>query len=159
MDILLVILGAVAMLAGIAGCVLPLLPGPPIAWLGLLLLHFSKYAHFSTKMLLIAAAITVVIMVADLLIPLWGTRRFGGTKAGQRGALIGMIAGLFIGPWGVILGPLAGAFVGEMIAQPGKHRRALRAALGSFAGFLLGTGIKLVWCALMAWWFLKALIG
>lgn len=158
MDIALVILGAIAILVGIAGSILPLLPGPPIAWAGLLLLHFSSYAHFSTRMLIITATITVVIAILDYLAPAWSTRRFGGTKAGQRGAMIGTIAGIFTGPWGIILGPLVGAFLGEIITQPKAHRRALKAALGSFIGFLLSTGIKLIWCVLIAWWFIKALI-
>lgn len=159
MDVLLLILGALAILAGIVGSVLPLLPGPPLAWLGLLLLHFSKFAHFSTQMLIITAAITLIIAMLDYAIPVWSTRRFGGTKAGQRGAAIGIILGFFIGPFGIILGPLLGAFVGELIVQPAAHKRALKSALGSFVGFLLSTGIKLIWCVMMAWWFVKAVMN
>jgi uncharacterized protein YqgC (DUF456 family) len=122
-------------------------------------MYFSKYAHFSTRMLMITAAVTILISVMDFVIPLWGTRRFGGTKAGQRGAALGIIAGFFMGPWGIIFGPLIGAFIGEMIVQPKEHTRAFKAAMGSFAGFLLSTGIKLIWCTMMAWWFVKALTG
>lgn len=159
MDIVLVILGGLAILTGIVGSVLPLLPGPPIAWVGLLLLHFSTYAQFSTRMLIITAAITLIIAVLDYVVPVWSTKRFGGTKAGQRGAAIGIVAGFFIGPWGIVLGPLVGAFLGEMIVQPKEHNRALKAAIGSFVGFLLSTGIKLIWCVMIAWWFVRALIN
>ena len=157
MDVLLVVLGALAVLVGIAGCVLPFLPGPPIAWVGLLLLHFSKYASFSNRMLVVTAAITIVLVLLDFFLPVLATKPYGGTKAGLRGATAGTIIGLFFGPAGILLGPFVGAFVGEVIARPREVRRALRAALGSFAGFLLTLGLKLVWCLLMAWWFLQAL--
>lgn len=158
MSVIFLILGALAVLAGIAGCVLPLLPGPPIAWLGLLLLHFSKYGHVSGKLLIVTAVITVLIMLLDYFMPVWATKKFGGIKAGQRGAAIGIIAGLFIGPWGIIIGPLAGAFIGEMIAAPKEGSRAVKAAMGSFIGFLMSMGIRLIWCVLLAWWFVKALV-
>lgn len=158
MSIFFLILGVLAMLAGIAGCILPLLPGPPVAWLGLLLLHFSKYAHVSGRLLIITAAITILIMLLDYFMPVWATKRFGGTKAGQRGAAIGIIAGFFIGPWGIIIGPLAGAFIGEMLAAPKESDRALKAAVGSFIGFLMSIGIRLIWCVLLAWWFVRALM-
>lgn len=158
MDILLLILGALAVLTGIVGSVLPLLPGPPIAWAGLLLLHFSGYAQFSTRMLVITAAITLIIAVLDYFLPILATKKYGGTKAGERGATVGTIAGIFFGPPGLILGPFVGAFLGEMIVAPKEINRALKVALGSFIGFLLSTGIKLIWCLLIAWWFIKAVI-
>lgn len=158
MSIFFLILGAVAILTGIVGCILPLLPGPPVAWLGLLLLHFSEYAHVSGRLLIITAAITILIMLLDYFMPVWATKRFGGTKAGQRGAAIGIIVGFFIGPWGIIIGPLAGAFLGEMLVAPKEGNRALKAAVGSFIGFLMSIGIRLIWCVLLAWWFVRALI-
>lgn len=156
MDLILIILGAILILAGIAGCILPLLPGPPVAWVGLLLLYFSKNAHFSTRMLIITAIVTILISILDYFMPVWATKRLGGTKSGQRGAAIGITAGFFMGPWGIILGPLIGAFIGEIIAQPEELVRALKAAAGSFIGFLITIGIKLIWCGMMAWWFVKA---
>lgn len=159
MDILLIIAGILAILAGIAGSLLPFLPGPPLAWVGLLLLHFSSQEAISTKMLLITAAVTLVIVLMDFLLPVWGAQRWGGTRAGQWGATLGIIAGFFLGPWGILLGPLIGAFLGEFIAGGGGRHKATRAALGSFTGFLLGTGIKLIWCVMMGWWFVRALLS
>lgn len=156
-DVLFLILGVLCILAGIVGCILPLLPGPPVAWLGLLWLHFSKYGHVSSRLLMITAVITVIIILLDYFMPVWATKRFGGTKAGQRGAAIGIIAGFFIGPWGIIIGPLIGAFIGEIITAPKEAQRALKAAVGSFIGFLMSMGLKLLWCILLAWWFIKAL--
>jgi len=159
MDMLLVILGGLAILAGIVGCVLPFLPGPPVAWLGLLLLHFSAYADLSVKTLLITAGVTLVIILADLLLPVWAAKRSGVSRAARYGVVIGMIAGLFFGPWGILAGPLAGAFLGELLARRGDADRAWKAAWSAFKGFLFGTGLKLLWCFVMAWWFLRALLG
>lgn len=159
MDMLLIILGALALLAGTAGCVLPFLPGPPVAWVGLVILHFSHGANLPGKTLIISGMITLVITLADLLLPVWAARRRGVSRTARQGVVIGMIVGLCFGPWGILLGPLAGAFLGELLARRGDARLALKAAWGAFIGFVLGTGLKLVWCIVMAWWFVKALIS
>ncbi len=158
MDIALLIIGALFVLVGIIGSILPLLPGPPIAWVGLLLLDFSNYADFSTQMLVITAIATVIIAVLDYLLPIFTTKKFGGTKAAQRGATIGTIIGIFLGPLGIIIGPFVGALLGELTAHPKDTQTALKVALASFVGFLLSTGIKLIWCMVLAWWFIKAVI-
>lgn len=157
-DILLAILAAGAILTGIFGSFLPVLPGPPIAWLGLLLLHYSKYAEFSQRFLVITAIITIVVAALDYFVPMWGTKRFGGSKKGQYGAAAGTVIGLFFAPWGIIAGPFVGAFLGELIHDPKDQRRALRAAWGSFAGFMMGTGIKVILCLVFAWFYVKALL-
>lgn len=158
MDILLAILAAIAIIIGLLGSILPILPGPPVAWVGLLLLHFSRYAQFSDSFLLITALVTAAIVGLDYILPAWITKRTGGSKWGTRGATAGMIIGLFAGPWGVVLGPLIGAFAGELIHDSNDLRKAVRSALGSLGGFLAGTGIKLIWCGLIAWWYIRALV-
>lgn len=158
MDILLVILGAAAVLLGMAGCVLPVLPGPPLAWAGLLILHFSGRAHLSGKILVISAIVTAAIIAIDLILPVWVARRKGVSRAARIGVVVGMIVGLLFSPWGILAGPLAGAFLGELVSKRGDARLALRAAWGAFTGFLFGTGLKLAWCVVMAWWFVKALL-
>src|SRR3546814_5344998 len=105
MDVFLVILAAVAILTGILGSFLPVLPGPPIAWVGLLLLHYSDFAEFSQRFLIITAIITIVVVALDYLVPAWGTKKYGGSKTGQYGAMIGMAIGLFAGSIGIIIGP------------------------------------------------------
>lgn len=158
LDIILLTLGVLLLLIGIAGSILPILPGPPLSWVGLLLLHFTRFADFSSKFLVITATITLLITVLDYVFPTLSTKKFGGTKAAQRGATIGTIVGIFIGPWGIIFGPFVGAFIGEISVNPRGIRNAFRAATGSFIGFLLSTGIKLIWCMMLAWWFVREMV-
>lgn len=142
------------MLVGILGCILPLLPGPPLCYIALLIQQLRSDPPFTSKFLWIWAGITVVVTVLDYVIPLYGTKRFGGSKYGIWGCTIGLIAGFWLGPLGIIIGPFVGAFIGEIIANNNSNQ-ALKAAWGSFAGFLLGTLLKLVVCVIMAWYLLK----
>ena len=131
MDILLIILGALCLLTGLAGCILPMLPGPPLAYAGLLLLHFTERVQFSTTQLLVWLGVVVVIQVLDYFVPLLGAKYSGSTKWGTRGCLIGTVAGLFFMPWGIILGPFLGAVIGELLGgrQTGEALPGLRAGL------------------------------
>jgi uncharacterized protein YqgC (DUF456 family) len=155
MDVLWLILGVILMLVGLAGCILPLLPGPPLCFAALLLQQLQTDAPYTTNFLLTWAAITVAVTALDYVIPLFGTKKFGGTKYGMWGCMIGLFAGLWLGPFGLIIGPFAGAFVGELIGNANAES-ALRAALGSFAGFVFGTLLKLVACLVMGWYFIPA---
>jgi uncharacterized protein YqgC (DUF456 family) len=157
-DYILVVLGVVIMILGIIGCLVPVLPGPPLNFVGLLLLHFTRFGHFTTWTLIIFAAIAVVVTVLDYLVPIWGTRKFGGSKYGTRGAAIGLIIGFFLGPVGIIIGPLLGAFTGEMIFKD-DFKYALKAGFGSLVGFLTGVGLKLAASFIMTFYFIKALIS
>src|SRR5262245_28562883 len=106
-----IILGIILALVGTAGSLLPLLPGPPIAYAGLLIQQLRQIKPFSTNFLLIWAGIIIVILILDYLIPVWGTKRFGGTRYGVWVCTLGFILAFWMGPWGVILGPFIGAFV------------------------------------------------
>ena len=133
------------MLVGLAGCILPMLPGPPLAWLGMLLLHFTDRVDFSVTELVVSALVVIATLVLDYFTPMIGAKKFGGGKYGNRGCVIGTIVGMFFLPLGLILGPFLGAVIGELIA--GKpFRAALKAGFGSFVGFLFGTLIKLAVC-------------
>ena len=156
MDTFWLVLGIILMLVGILGSILPLLPGPPLCFLALLVQQLRSDTPFTAKFLWIWAAITVVITVLDYVVPLYGTRKYGGSKYGVWGSTIGLIAGFWLGPLGIIIGPFVGAFVGEFIAS-NDSEHALKAAWGSFVGFLFGTLLKLVVCLVMAW-YLFALI-
>ena len=156
MDILLIILGALCMIIGLAGCFLPIIPGPPVAYAGLLLLHFTDKAQFTTAQLLTWLFIVILLQVLDYFIPMLGSRYSGGSRWGPRGCLIGTVAGLFFMPWGIILGPFLGAFLGELLGGR-KTGQALRSGFGSLFGFLFGTVLKCVVCGYFIWQFVNTL--
>lgn len=156
-DYVLVIIGIIVMILGIIGCLVPVLPGPPLNFLGLLLLHFTRFGHFTNWTLIIFAAIAVVVSVLDYLVPVWGTKKFGGSKYGTRGAAVGLVIGLFLGPVGIIIGPFIGAVTGEMIFRD-DIRYALKAGFGSLLGFLTGVGLKLAASLIMTFYFFRALV-
>ena len=100
-------------------------------------------------------ALATIVTVLDYIIPVWGTKKFGGTRAGVIGSTLGLIFGLiFFPPIGIIIGPFAGAVIGEMI-QKDDFNNALKSGIGSFIGFLLGTGMKLVVSSIMIYYFFK----
>jgi len=158
MDVFLLIVAIVLVLAGIVGSVLPVIPGPPLSFSGILVLHFSSYASYSTTFLVIMGIIAIAITVLDYFIPAWGTKKFGGTKAGKTGALIGVVAGIFVfPPIGIILGPFVGAFIGELVHDGNDFNKAFKSGLGSFVGFLLGTGLKLMFGLFIIYKFISTL--
>jgi len=162
-DYILLILGIILMIIGIIGCLVPVLPGPPLSFLGLLLLHFTRFGSgtvtvLTNPVLYTLGVIAVVVTIMDYVVPVWGTKKFGGSKYGTRGATIGLIIGFFLGPLGIILGPLIGAFVGEMIFKDDLGY-AFKAGFGSLLGFLTGIGLKLAASILMTYYFIKEWIA
>ncbi len=156
MDWLWIILGIILIIIGIAGSILPLLPGPPIAFAGLFIQQFRDPDPFTSKFLWMWAGIVAVSLVLDYLIPIWGTKKYGGTKYGVWGCTIGFLLAFWMGPLGMIIGPFLGAFAGEMIAGQ-DSRKSFRAALGSFVGFLLGSFLKLVICFVMFYYVITSI--
>ncbi|SDX04798.1 DUF456 domain-containing protein [Flavobacterium degerlachei] len=149
MDALLLIIGFICMLIGILGCFLPVLPGLGISWLGIVLLYFTTAVPANYWILGITLLITVVISVLDYTIPARGTKHFGGTKYGIWGTNIGLIIGILSPiPFGFLIGPFLGAFLGELFFGSKNHGRALKAASGSFIGFLASTFIQFLVCLL-----------
>lgn len=148
MDILLLIAGIICLLTGLAGAVLPL-PGPPLSFAGLILLHLSKYAEFSQTVLVSLGFVTVVMAVLDYYIPVWGTKKFGGTRYGAIGATLGLLVGFLVIPAiGIFIGTFLGALVGELIGGA-NTRNALKSAFGSFVGFITGIVMKVLLCLVM----------
>jgi uncharacterized protein len=158
MDYVLLGLAIVMMIVGIAGCLLPVLPGPPLTYLGLVVLHFTKFGPVSTNLFIILGVVAIVVTVIDYIVPIWGTRQFGGSKYGMRGATVGLVIGLFLGPFGIIAGPFIGAVVGELLFKD-DIKYALKAGFGSLLGFLTGVGLKLAASLLMTFYFVKTLIA
>ncbi len=157
MEYLLLALAIILMILGIAGCLLPVLPGPPLTYLGLVVLHFTRFADIGKNIFIIMGIVAVVVTVIDYVVPIWGTKQFGGSKYGMRGATVGLIIGLFLGPLGIIIGPFIGAVVGELIFKD-DIRYAMKAGFGSLLGFLTGVGLKLAAALLMTFYFIRALI-
>lgn len=156
MDVVWSIIACCFMVIGIIGSVVPLLPGPPLSFVGMLVLQLREQPAFTFTFLLTWLGIVVVIAGLDYVVPLYGTKKFGGTKYGLWGCAIGLVAGFWWGPLGIIFGPFVGAFVGELLANK-QSEQALRAALGSFIGFVFSSLLKLVTCLVMAWYGVKAL--
>ena len=156
MDIVLLVIAFVFILIGFIGCIVPGLPGTPIAYAGLWIAQATDRVDFSWQFLLIWGVVVVIISVLDYLVPAWGTKHYGGTKWGVWGSTIGVFVGLFFGAIGVILGPLVGAIIGELLA--GKElQAALKAGWGSFVGILFGTILKLIACGLMTVYLIQAI--
>ena len=157
MDYFLLVVAAILIIVGLIGCILPVIPGPPLSFLGALAIHYTKFVDFTTNFLIIAASAAVLVTILDYIVPIWGTKKFGGTKAGMWGSTIGMIIGIiFFGPFGLILGPFVGAFIGEAVGGA-NNKSAFRAGLGAFIGFLLGTGLKLAASIYITWNFVSEL--
>lgn len=155
MDILLIIIGVICLIVAMLGCVLPLLPGPPLAYVGMLLFHFTDRLQFTPVQLVVWAVLVILVQVLDYVIPMLGTKYAGGTKWGNWGCVIGTVVGLFFPPWGIVLGPFLGAVIGELVGDK-KLKDALRSGFGSLVGFLFGTVIKLMLCGYFGWQFIAA---
>ena len=150
------IIALIIALAGIIGCFLPVIPGPPLSWLSLLLLYFFGNGEMSLKFLLIWLGITIVVTILDYVVPSYFTRVTGGSKAAGRGSLVGLLAGLiFFPPWGMIAGAFLGALLAEVLINRSAIADSVKPALGSFAGFFFGTFLKLVASGVMFWYMFK----
>lgn len=149
MDLLLLILGFLCVFTGIFGSFLPVLPGPSISWIGLLLLYFTSAVPANYWILGIALLITIVISILDYVIPSRGTKKFGGSSYGIWGTNIGLILGILAPiPFGFLIGPFVGALIGELVFDFKDHKRAWKAATGSFIGLLASSFMKFVVCVM-----------
>ena len=148
------ILAGILLLAGLIGTVLPVLPGPPIAWAGLLAAHFSSYSQIEIWILIATGIAAVFVTVIDNIFPSVMTKKAGGSKAATLGCTIGLIVSFFLGPVFILIAPFVGAFIGEMLHDSSDAKRALKAAFGAFKGFLLGTGLKIICVMCFIWLFL-----
>lgn len=164
MTYVLIIASILLVLVGLVGSVVPGIAGPPFSFLGVLALSFVEGVNHSTEFLAVMGILGAIIFVLDYVVPVWGTKTLGGTKAGTRGSTIGLILGLLItivfpiGFIAVLLGPFIGAYIGEKTAGTDDHL-AWRSAFGSFLGFLAGTFIKVVYAIVCIFYVVKDLIG
>ena len=156
--ILAVILGVL----GIVGSIVPALPGPPLSWIGLLMMFIRHQIYgfgddVSLTALLVWLGVTIFVTVLDYLVPGWMTKLTGGSRYAGWGATIGLLIGMFVPPVGIVLGALAGAFIAEAAFAGSDFWTSLKSSAGAFLGFLLGTGLKLVASGIMLWITLRGL--
>lgn len=167
MDYIWIIVGVVLVFLGIIGAIIPGLPGPIISFFALLCLQMKRNIPFEESFLIVMAIIALAVTVLDYVVPIIGTKKFGGSKLGVRGSVVGLIVailvlpllGIIIGPFGIIgilAGPFVGAYIGETIANKDSDT-AFRSAIGSFLGFVAGTLMKLVYSLILAYYFFAAL--
>lgn len=161
MDYVLMVIAVILAFIGLIGAVVPGITGPPFSWIAMLIVSYIKGVECSVFFLVVTALLAVGITVLDYVVPIWGTKRFGGTKAGVRGSTIGLILGLvaafvvpFVGVFGVLLGPFLGAYIGEKNAGT-QDSKAWRSAFGSFLGLLAGTFVKVIYALVMMFFVIK----
>jgi len=146
------------MLVGFIGVFAPILPGIPIAWLGLFIYAIGTgFERISVTTIIVFAALTALILLLDFLAPILGAKKFQASKYGMLGAFLGLIVGvIFFNIWGVIIGPFLGAFLFELLAKR-KAKGAFKAALGTFIGYIVGALVKVIFICIMAGFFIASL--
>ena len=153
------VFGAILILLGFVGSVLPVLPGPPLSFIGLFM--FALVRHFSPPLtpvlIIVMLIVTIIVVILDYFIPLIGAKKYGASKWGIYGSMGGTIAGIFFPPFGMLLGAFVGAVLVEWVVTR-KERHALSAGWGILIGSVLGTALKLGASGVMAYYFLAAAI-
>lgn len=144
METWIIVLAILAGIVGAVGSVLPGLPGTPVSWVGLLLLYFWGPVDMPLRTLIVWGVVVAVVSVVDYIVPMYFTKLTGGSKYAERGALVGLVAGIILTPIGMILGSFLGAFLFEMYYARKDAGQALKVAFGSFLGFITGTGLKTI---------------
>ena len=145
MDIFLIILAGIFIVISIIGSIVPGLPGPPIGMIGVILLHITDKVDISLTTLIVCAVLTILVSILDYYLPIYSTKKFGGSKYAVRGSIIGMVVGFLFTPIGVILGTFLGAVIGELL-NGSDMVNSLKIGSVSFLGTILGLGIKLMLC-------------
>lgn len=152
MDILITICAILCGIIGVLGAVLPVLPGPALSFVGMVLAYFNGGDTITERMLWIWGIVTIVVSILDYILPGYFSKIFGGTKAGITGATIGVFVGVFMGPLGIILGPFVGAVIGELLHEKKNLDKAITVGFGSLLSFLVGSGVKLILAGFMLYY-------
>jgi len=143
MTLLILVIAFSLLLLGLLGSIIPGLPGPPISYLAVLLIHFFTGTQFSASFLWTWGIIVAIVFVLDYTLQAWGVKKFGGGRKSTIGTFVGLFVGLLFPPIGLLIGPFVGAFLGALSEVKGDNNRALKVAIGSFIGFVTGTVLKL----------------
>jgi uncharacterized protein YqgC (DUF456 family) len=157
MDTFLIVLAGILIVSGLIGCIKDKLPGTPLSYIGIIILQYSSIAEFTVHFFIKWGVIVIAVQGLDYFIPNWGKRRFGGSKKGVWGSMLGMFAGMYFGPWGIIIGAILGALIGELYA--GKESDyAINQALSSFSFFILGTISQIIVAGILLYHYIDNLI-
>ncbi len=156
LETIVIVVGFIVSIVGLLGCILPVIPGPPLSYLALILLAVVKeWEPFSARVLWILAFITLLVTVLDYIVPAAGAKKYGASRLGVIGSVVGMLIGLFFfPPWGIFFGAFIGAVLGEIIAGK-KSDHALRAGWGVFVGNMVAILAKLAASAVMLFYYIK----
>ena len=156
MDIVYLFISLLLIITGIIGCFFPIIPGPLTGWFGFVFLNQIEFVEINTNFLIITFIISFSTMIIDYIIPIIGTKIFGGSKKGMIGASLGLLVGIiFMGPFGLLIGPFLGALIGELINDR-SIILAFKASLGTILGLLGGFILKFsVSCSFFAIYFCK----
>lgn len=152
-DVALTGLGAILIVVGFIGCVIPVLPGVVAGFAALLCLCPTEAALSSTQ-LVVAGVAAVIAFALDYVLPSMTAKKFNCSRWGAFGCFAGTLVGAFFFPLGIVLGPFLGAMLGELVAGRGMSQ-AFRGGVGAFLGFLFGTFAKMAVIALDAYWFVR----
>jgi uncharacterized protein len=157
MDILLWFIAVALVVVGLAGTLLPIVPGVPLVFGGLLLAAWiDRFVHVGWPPLLVLALLAALSIVVDIAASALGAKRAGAGRAAMLGAALGALVGLFFGPFGLLIGPFLGAALGQFMVRQDLVE-AGRAGVGAWVGFLLGTlarlalGVLMVLVFVVAW--------
>jgi len=132
------------LLLGIIGCIIPVIPGLPISYVGLLVFNFFSSYSINDNVLLFMALLVIAVTIFDLWVQFYFVQKFGGAKKAVNGSIIGLILGvLFLPPFGLIIGPFLGAFLGAISEDNSDTYKAIKIALGALVGFFVGVMFKL----------------
>lgn len=144
------------LLLGLAGCVIPVIPGPVLSYAAMLLLLPTRFSPSIGECAVFGAACAVVL-VLDYVVPAMGAKKFNCSRWGVVGCMIGTVVGMFFGAPGLVLGPFLGAFLGEIEAGKG-FTSSMWGGLGAFLGFVFGVLLKVVYCVICAGWCIMAFL-
>ncbi len=159
LEIIVAVVGSLILIAGVLGCIVPVLPGPPVAYLPLLLVSWvGGWEVYALWVLIVMAVAAVGAAALDSVLPILTSRRSGASKAGIWGSVVGMLVGtIFFPPFGTVIGAFIGALAGELLVRR-EGRNPMKAAWGVFTGTLLATVIKLSVSGAAAVLFVRGLI-
>lgn len=143
----LTILSLFCLVVGFFGSFLPIIPGTILSWVGLVIFKYTPYADFGWTTLIICAFLVAIVQILNYFLPAYGSKKFGGSRKGVIGASIGLLVGIIFAPFGfvsIIIAPFLGAFFAEYIFQKRNQKEALKAAFGTFVGFMMSTGLSML---------------